>query len=410
MGFTTFLFVLEDYLYIRTLSYVTTPKKKVGNDYCETLFLALPATARGLMKLLLRALVASPKKLHHDADLGLVLDLAYVTPQLILCSGPVSSYYKSFYRYPLSDLVRFLDHYHGKEGAGWHIWNFRGEGPGYEDTEVAGRVSHFPFPDHQPPSLDILIQAVAEMKAFLDESPKHVAVLHCKAGKGRAGTMCCAYMMADSEILTLKEAIDILTQKRMREFAGDSVSIKSQKRYLEYWHRYLRGSLLEKRRFDAYNSGAALLGRERSHITSITFKGIPATSDKDAFGLLFAIQAYQKAPGSAHGTQIVELYRQRNVELQLTNGSCTAKITKNIYLDCTTGDVKIAINDVEYTWLNIFYETLAFCNGKLPTNHSRKLISASFSSSWDDFDGFKGTGLLGKKLFDSLEILWQVSC
>lgn len=364
------------------------------------------------MKLLLRALVASPKRLYRDPELGLTLDLAYVTPQLIVCSGPVSSYYKSFYRYPVSDLVKFLDHYHGKDGAKWHIWNFRGEGPGYHDDEVAGRVSHFPFPDHQPPSLDILIHAVMEMKEFLQKSPDHVAVLHCKAGKGRAGTMCCAYMMAESEGLSLQESIDILTEKRMREFAGESVSIRSQKRYLEYWNRYLRGDKDQKRRFLEYNNASAVVAKERSHISSIKFDGIFANSETKALELVFAVQAYQRIPDSNHGVQIVEQYRRRSVDIKATDGSYSAEITEKIFFDETTRDIRLSFNDVEYAWFNIYYESLNFCRGgKFPVSHFRDhVVSASFTLKWEDLDGFKGTTLRGKKLFDCLTVKWLLYC
>jgi phosphatidylinositol-3,4,5-trisphosphate 3-phosphatase/dual-specificity protein phosphatase PTEN len=38
--------------------------------------------------------------------------------------------------------------------------------------------------------------AVREMQAWLSGSPDRVAVLHCKAGKGRSGTMACAYLLS----------------------------------------------------------------------------------------------------------------------------------------------------------------------------------------------------------------------
>ncbi|EJT99350.1 hypothetical protein DACRYDRAFT_118087 [Dacryopinax primogenitus] len=65
----------------------------------------------------------------------------------------------------------------------------------YDPAFFGGRVSRYPFPDHHAPPLALLALAVREMQAWLLGDPDRVIVVHCKAGKGRSGTIACAYLL-----------------------------------------------------------------------------------------------------------------------------------------------------------------------------------------------------------------------
>lgn len=143
-----------------------------------------------------RRLVSGPKARFKDEKLGVDLDLAYLTDRIIMMGYPASGV-ESLYRNDGDDVRKFLDHRHGKN---YWVFNFC---PLNENSYPAslfdGRVSRYPFPDHHAPPLAILALATREMDIYLKEDPERVIVLHCKAGKGRTGTLACAYLLSTGE-------------------------------------------------------------------------------------------------------------------------------------------------------------------------------------------------------------------
>ncbi|KFX95688.1 hypothetical protein V490_03712 [Pseudogymnoascus sp. VKM F-3557] len=221
------------------------------------------------MASLLRQIIAGPRARHADSN----LDLCYVTPFIIATSGPSGTYPQLAYRNPLDKLVAFLDKSHGED---WCIWEFRAEGTGYPDKEVRDKVRHYPFPDHHPPPFAMLPLVMASMRNWLTEGGKRksmtdaaatsgeateqaqnddtkaaekqdkqqgngrVVVVHCKAGKGRSGTMACSYLISECG-WTKAEALVRFTERRMRSGFGQGVSIPSQLRYVDYVSRWTAG-------------------------------------------------------------------------------------------------------------------------------------------------------------------------
>ena len=460
------------------------------------------------MKSFLRSLVALPKQSHYDPTSSQYFDLSYVTSQIIVCSGPVSLSIESFYRHPIADLVKFLDVNHD-----WHIFNFRGEGPGYSDGEVRGKVSHYPFPDHQPLTITMMKNFVEEIEKFL-ESERNVAVLHCKAGKGRSGMMACAYLlsktlendgrdinkmpssvriMSSKDILEQPESLedtrrseqlnspdtnkinsldlqnsslishshgslishsndsnshnntnsipqpvqnilDYYTSIRMKAFSGEGISIKSQKRYLNYWYQFLRSSPEEQRK---------CLKQGRCRIVGIRL----VECRKE---LIVSLQEYEQVAGGVrirNKCTFHEIHREDDDILLLTK-------TEPLHLK----DIRILINGWCYVWLNTYFEGDCMTSYDTENLQTKKLrlknpdkekiryddiVKSShlytstnssewkedshnkpniellleptvngvqkFSVDWENLDGFKGSRHRGTKLFKKLDIYWITS-
>lgn len=158
--------------------------------------------------------------------------------------------------------MAFLDSRHGD---GWAIWEFRAEGTGYPDEAVYGRIRHYPWPDHHPPPFRLVPMIMASMRNWLREEGAEeeetagrlelevgeggrekkkkgdrVIVVHCKAGKGRSGSMACSFLISECG-WTPEDALARFTEKRMKPGFGKGVSIPSQLRWIGYVDRWTRG-------------------------------------------------------------------------------------------------------------------------------------------------------------------------
>lgn len=82
----------------------------------------------------------------------------------------------------------------------------------------------FPPPqDHSRPSMPSIFSFLRDAATFMRASSKNVMAIHCKAGKGRTGTMCCIWLLYSKEALTAKEALELFAERRTDH-------IKSRKR------------------------------------------------------------------------------------------------------------------------------------------------------------------------------------
>ncbi|KZT61705.1 hypothetical protein CALCODRAFT_490953 [Calocera cornea HHB12733] len=99
----------------------------------------------------------------------------------------------AMYRNDRREAKKFIEHRHGDK---YWVFNFCPlTENAYDPAFFNGHVSRYPFPDHHAPPLALLALAVREMHAWLSADPERVIVVHCKAGKGRSGTLACAYLL-----------------------------------------------------------------------------------------------------------------------------------------------------------------------------------------------------------------------
>lgn len=88
------------------------------------------------MAQMLRNLVSYHRNRHSDPLSSTSLDLAYLTPNLIVMSTPASTFPKNLWRNPTVDVRKFLDANHS---GMWRVWSLRGEANDYLDEEFDGK-------------------------------------------------------------------------------------------------------------------------------------------------------------------------------------------------------------------------------------------------------------------------------
>lgn len=298
------------------------------------------------------------------------LDIAFVTSQIWVMSHPAVTWPERLYRNDLHHVKRLLDERAGKR---YRVFDFRAEGPGYADADFDGRVEHFPFVDHQPPPFALLPRIVAGMEAHLNSEPGAVAVIHCKAGKGRSGLATCGYLLARGG-MTESEARTLFTEKRMRVGFGEGLSIPSQRRYLRYleqWHR----------------AGESTYRPQKVRIDSVVVRGLRN-------GCRLTLRRFEEG-----GARITTAHTFSDAETGQAEGDSSVTVLTAVGGLEVEDDVCVYLsrgNAFAHFWFNTVLET-----ERRPGEHS-------FEIEWEEVDGWKGTRWRGSKAYDSVKVHWTV--
>lgn len=357
---------------------------------------------------LIRAVVSTPKQIFQDKDGW--LDLSYITPRLIVAAGPTDNLVSSLFRSPLHRLVAHLDlNYSEGEIKYWHVWNLRGEEKGYQvDEDDLEHWSFRPFPDHQPPSMLLLQKVAEEISTFLASNPRHVALIHCKEGKGRSGTICSAFLMFEAKrrgsVMLATDAVRFFTRNRMRRFFGSGVSTMCQIRYLKYWETLLCQHRSFSANFELFHSVANIpFDTKTSKITKLRIVR------PNPFLALHRIRIFTYI-GDNEGVSIAELAERRMTVSNVVNLSGISDIEVDLSITHSLKEIKLLFEgpmSLAYTWFNLFFETF-----QERTELLADLGTTNFKASlhWAEFDGFVGIqgGTLGK-LFDHVEVHWVLT-
>jgi hypothetical protein len=417
------------------------------------------------MASLLRQIIAGPRAKHPESN----LDLCYVTPFVIATSGPSGTYPQRAYRNPLDQLVKFLDE---KHGDGWCIWEFRAEGTGYPDSEVYGRVRHYPWPDHHPPPFGLVPLVMAGMRKWLKEgeTPEvegtgkggtkkpRVVVVHCKAGKGRSGTMACSYLMSECG-WKMEEALARFTERRMRPGFGQGVSIPSQLRYVGYVDRWTKGGKIYVDRpieimeihvwglRDGVKVGVEGYVEEGKKIKTfhvfskeervVIEPGAPGgggfadmVSDMAGFNDVQTTEessatkkantgnvpkAYSKIPIARVAKPAESSSSSTSDEMGAETGGKAVVFRPSEPVIIPTSDINIdferrnragyglaMVTSVAHVWFNAFFE------GNGPENGGKANESGMFEIQWEAMDGIKGSLRKGTRALDKVAVVWRV--
>lgn len=390
---------------------------------------------------LLKSIYATPLNVHKN-KLGLSLDLSYITTKLIVCSCPVTKYPKLMYRNSLEDLVSFLNFSHG--AGNWKIYNFKVERgkSDYENielvtllspttriytspsditlaAEVSRVLTRVGWMDHSPPPFLLLQKIIDDINAQLSTAESCVAVLHCKMGKGRSGTICIAYMMKYMAY-PLSESREIFMMRRFKPGVSRGVTIVSQLRCLRYHEMLLyygpqdRTEILEQ----LVTSKFKVRSVQLKEPSSILFSRHCVASIK--------LQVFNDERDGVIDLATLE------TDAELLSHSDGKAITICFPLELDVSDIRLefgisarspnlvsgftALASYAHCWLNLYWETLK-CSREDSRDHYllsklRREQAAgqdfNFVIKWSELDGTGGTSNRGLKLFESLTFNWSL--
>jgi phosphatidylinositol-3,4,5-trisphosphate 3-phosphatase/dual-specificity protein phosphatase PTEN len=207
---------------------------------------------------MVRGLVSKKKKRFVNNTHGFNLDLSYIptgTPveaqaegnegvEQLIAMGFPSEGGEAMYRNPMREVRRFFNTFHQSHFKVYNLCSERAydiiklfvEDGGDIPTD---RCARYGFDDHNPPPLALIQPFCEDLERWLEADARNVASIHCKAGKGRTGTMIAAYLVHTGRY-TAEQALQEFGDARTQN--GKGVTIPSQKRFVHYYEQYrLRG-------------------------------------------------------------------------------------------------------------------------------------------------------------------------
>jgi phosphatidylinositol-3,4,5-trisphosphate 3-phosphatase/dual-specificity protein phosphatase PTEN len=166
---------------------------------------------------------------------GYDLDLSYITPRIIAMGLP-STGVEGLYRNRMDDVKHFFESRHKDH---YMVFNLCEEVK-YPDN-IFFKQHYCPFKDHEAPPLNIIRPFCEVAKSFLDENDSNVVAIHCKAGKGRTGTMISSLLLYMGLFSTAKECLEYYGIMRVQNKKG--VTVPSQIRYVHFFEYVLKQNL-----------------------------------------------------------------------------------------------------------------------------------------------------------------------
>ncbi|XP_042353667.1 tensin-3-like isoform X1 [Plectropomus leopardus] len=168
---------------------------------------------------------------------GYELDLTYITERIIAVSFPRGCT-EEIYSHNLKDVTRMLK---SKHADNYLIINLSEKR--HDLTKMNPKTLDTGWPDMHAPPLDKICTICKAMESWLNADALHVAVIHCRGGKGRIGVVISSFVHFTDVSASADQALDRFA---MRKYYDDKVSAlmtPSQKRYVWILNSLLSGSM-----------------------------------------------------------------------------------------------------------------------------------------------------------------------
>ena len=300
----------------------------------------------------------------------------------------------------------------------------------------------------------LIPKIMATMRDWLkgpDSVPGRVVVVHCKAGKGRSGTIACSYLISQ-ENWKVKDALTRFTERRMRSGFGPGISIPSQQRWIRYVENWANhGKVYVDRPIEILELHAwglrdgvriAIEGYIEDGKIIHTFHSFtkeertimddPRTqsntpSDLDSQsneGILSPQETPVTASSTASSSRPEEnglkavLFRPSK-QLIIPNSDINIDVEKRN--KATYGFTMVT--SVAHVWFNTFFESQPSFQATKgtppePTSHATDpqspgtvhlTSSGVFTIDWDAMDGIRGSAKKGTRALDRLSVVWRAA-
>lgn len=350
------------------------------------------------------------------ADADEKVDLIYVNPQLIASAMPTENIVETLYHTKSATLHKFLTRNHGTK---WHIWNLQEDHElGYDPANFAKQsdsslVTRVEIPDHNPTSFARLIAVVQDIHAFISQDPGNCALVHCKCGKGRTGTVCVSYMIL-YDGLSCDEATEQFSALRIRFSFINGISISSQLRYVHYvdtWKRMGEPNIM----LQPHTVQVLAIVVNNATTRGCSVQVEPLTPSE-----AISQTAVEWQPSSGNPTVLVRptaaALLPADIRITYTAKrklrSCEVPTSKvyfsfNALFEDERGLTLIA-KDVE---LDLLLESIGSPDADATSyylNPDKTRREIKYTIEWRDTDGFWGSMFSGEKAFDSIDVYYTI--
>ena len=270
------------------------------------------------------------------------------------------------------------------------------------------------------------------------DKAKRVAVVHCKAGKGRSGTVACSYLISEQG-WKLEDALQRFTERRMRSGFGPGVSIPSQLRWVGYVDRWaksmnkkyverpveileihvwglrdgvkvaIEGFVEEGKQIKCYHlfhrsektvvdDGKTLYGGKdgengnKKNDSQEPLSAVSGTSSKSLFAPSTESTVTSQSGNSTSTKRINAILLRPSKPVILPSSDVNIDFERRSKAAYTGWAM---VTSIAHIWFNAYFEG------------GDQHASNVFEADWEALDGIKGTTKKGVRALDRLKVVWR---